>query len=140
MKYRNWMVVVIAAAFWAVMPRGLARAQGISYVNCSTGAPPYTPTTVAPSSSAEQQVSCNPGDTAVGGGIEVLSPSLPLPLGVLVITPENSFLFTDSTATGWQVVLQNINLLPYCFYPKASEKSCPPVEFRVCVSCLTPPV
>jgi len=82
----------------------------------------------------EQQVVCNEGDTATGGGIEVLSPSLPLPPGVLVTTPENSFLFSDTTPIGWQVVLQNTNLFPICL---VNPKLCTTVKFRVCVGCIS---
>ena len=140
MKYRNWMVVLIAIGVWSFMPRGLALAVEplTTYVNCSTGAPPYTPTTVGPNSSVEQQVTCNEGDTATGGGIEVLSPPLPLPQGVLVTTPENSFLFSGTSPyppVGWQVVLQNTNLNLICLF---NPKVCTTVKFRVCVACLTP--
>ncbi|MGD0291794.1 MAG: hypothetical protein ABSC63_19415 [Candidatus Binataceae bacterium] len=138
MKNRSWIVVILAIGLWTFMPRGVARATTPvgEYVVCSTGVAPYTPTTVGPDSSVEQQVSCNADDFAVGGGVEVLSPSLPLPPGVLVTTPENSFLFTDVTPTGWQVVLQNTNLDPFCALPKPPAKLCPSVQYRVCVSCV----
>jgi hypothetical protein len=118
MRKCNWIVVILAVVICAFMPRGVARAQTVSsYVNCSTGAPPYTPATVSPNSSQEVQAFCNPGDVALGGGYEVLNPPLPLPKGVLVITPENSFHFANTTADGWQVVLQNINLSPCACSP-----------------------
>jgi hypothetical protein len=147
MRKCNWIVVILAVVIWAIIPRGVARAQSFSsYVNCSTGAPPYTPATVAPNSSQEVQAFCNPGDVALGGGYEVLNPPLPLPKGVLVITPENSFHFANTIADGWQVVLQNINLSPLCLFPFKGDHSpstltnhCPSVDFRVCVSCVTPP-
>src|SRR5690242_11247675 len=110
MKFRNWVVMLVAFGIWGFMQTGSAQATqvpGVPYVNCSTGVEPFTPTTVPANKSVEQQVSCNEYDVAVGGGVEVLSPSLPLPQGVLVTTPENSFLFSNVTATGWQVVLQN---------------------------------
>ncbi|MGD0292054.1 MAG: hypothetical protein ABSC63_20840, partial [Candidatus Binataceae bacterium] len=89
MKNRSWIVVILAIGLWTFMPRGVARAvEPGTYVVCSTGVAPYTPTTVGPDSSVEQQVSCNEGGVAMGGGVEVLSPSLPLPQGVLVTTPE----------------------------------------------------
>ena len=141
MKNISWMVVLFAIGIWAVMPRGIARAvpAGQIYVNCSTGVEPFTPTTVGPNSSVEQQVTCNEGGVALGGGVEVLSPSLPLPPGVLVTTPENSFLFSDETPVGWQVVLQNTNLFPLCALAKQGSKLCPAVQFRVCVSCIGTP-
>jgi hypothetical protein len=138
MKNRSWIVVILAIGLWTFVPRGVARATpvGEAYVVCSTAVAPYTPTTVGPNSSVEQQVSCNEGGVAMGGGVEVLSPSLPLPQGVLVTTPENSFLFTAETPTGWQVVLQNTNLDPFCAWPNPPAKLCPSVQYRVCVSCV----
>lgn len=99
MRKIGWTVVLLGIGFWSVMPRSIAQAapRGPVYVNCSTGVAPYTPTTVNPNSSVEQQVTCNDYDEALGGGVEVLSPSLPLPPGVLVTTPENSFLFSYET-------------------------------------------
>jgi hypothetical protein len=139
MRKCNWIVVILAIVIWAFMPRGVARAvpAGV-YVNCSTGVEPFTPTTVNPNSSVEQQVTCNEGDVALGGGYEVLNPPLPLPKGVLVTTPENSFLFSDVTAVGWQVVLQNTNLSPLCVFARSASPLCPAVQYRVCVSCVTP--
>jgi hypothetical protein len=142
MKNINWMIAaVLAIGIWMLMPRGAARADGVAgvYVNCSTGVEPFTPTTIGPNSSVEQQVTCNEGDEALGGGVEVLSPSLPLPPGVLVTTPENSFLFSGATPDGWQVVLQNTNLFPLCALAKQGSKLCPAVQFRVCVSCIGTP-
>jgi len=141
MKNRSWIVVILAIGLWTFMPRGVARATTPvgEYVVCSTGVAPYTPTTVGPDSSVEQQVSCNADDVAVGGGVEVLSPSLPLHQGVLVTTPENSFLFTDVTPTGWQVVLQNTNLDPFCALARKASPLCPAVQYRVCVSCIGTP-
>jgi hypothetical protein len=147
MKKCNWIVVILVVLMWAFMPRGVARAQifGLPYVNCSTGAPPFTATTVAPNSSQEAQAFCNNNDIALGGGYEVLSPPLPLPKGVLVIIPENSFHFTSTPflhADGWQVVLQNICNIKddeegdYEEGDK-SKPICPSVEFRVCVSCIS---
>ena len=150
MKKCNWIVVILAVVVWAFMPRGVARAQATSfYVNCSTGAPPYTAATVAPNDSQEVQAFCNTGDVALGGGYEVLSPPLPLPPGTLVITPENSFHFADTTADGWQVVLQNICTIKQeegggkdshkslIKIPKIKPPTCPSVDFRVCVSCVS---
>jgi hypothetical protein len=145
MKKCNWTVVILVIVVWAFMPRGVARAvcgPGV-YVNCSTGAPPFTPTTVAPNSSQEDQAFCNNNDVAVGGGYEVLSPPLPLPKGVLVIIPENSFHFSSTPflhADGWQVVLQNIcNIKNEEGDYEEGDKpksTCPSVDFRVCVSCV----
>lgn len=149
MRNRNLVVVLILLGTWALMPRGVARAQvpadSYPYVSCSTGAPPYLPTTVGPNSSVEQQAFCNAGDSATGGGIEVLSPSLPLPPGVLVTTPENSFHQTTPDSgplsgvtypDGWQVVLQNTNLNPLCAFAKKGSNLCPAVQYRVCVACV----
>jgi hypothetical protein len=140
MKNSGWIVVLLAIAGWTLLPGGSARAQ-TPYVNCSTGAPPFTPVTVAAnSSSSDVVVVCNAGDVALGGGYEVLSPPLPLPTGTLVITPENSFYFSDVTAVGWQVVLQNIANTSSCLsHNPRSPSVCPSVQFRVCVSCVTPP-
>ena len=138
------VAAVISLTWTGGVPRPqLAAAQFLNltnstsniYVNCSTGVSP--PTTVGPDSSAEQQVTCNAGDAALGGGIEVLSPSLPLPPGVLVTTPENSFLFSGESPVGWQVVVQNTNLNPYCGFPRAPAVLCPSIQYRVCVSCVT---
>jgi hypothetical protein len=128
MKNISWMIIVFAIGMWAVMPGPVAQAAPAGvYVICSTGVEPFTPTTVGPNSSVEQQVTCNEGGVALGGGVEVLSPSLPLPPGVLVTTPENSFLFSDETPVGWQVVLQNTNLFPLCALAKQGSKLCPAV-------------
>jgi|GEM_PF-6750547 len=135
MKKRNWIVVLLAIVIWSFMAKGIAQAQP-PYVNCSTGAPPYAPTTVAFNSSQEAQVFCNGSDIAIGGGYEVLSPSLPLtPPSFMVIVPENSFHFNSTNADGWQVVLQNVNLLPSCIRGSSTPFPCPAVQFRVCVSC-----
>src|SRR5271163_3395141 len=112
MKYSKLIVVVVAFAVWAMMPRGSAYAQcstgpGV-YVNCS--AQPFT--TVGPNSSSELQVACDNGDSAIGGGMEVTSPALPLPPSTIVTTPQNSF--SDTNPQGWQVVVQNTNLDPSC--------------------------
>jgi len=144
MKSIRWMIIALAIGIWALMPRGSVQAAPIegSYVICSTGEAPYTPTTVGPNSSVEQQVTCNDNDVALGGGVEVLSPTLPLPPGVLVTTPENSFLFSNNDpypAIGWQIVLQNTNLSPLCLLPRPSARLCPSVQYRVCVSCLRTP-
>lgn len=148
-----WRLAILAAFAWAMIPKAPAAAQTVvgtvnSYVNCSTGFSPFTWTTVGPNSSEEQQVTCNPGDVAVGGGYEIGgTTSLPLPTGVLAIVPENSFLFSNTTAIGWQVVLQNVNTLPQCNKcnsgnppPPWLAQSCPSIQFRVCVSCVTPPL
>ena len=148
MKNSSRIIVLLAIVMWAFMPSGLAGATGTPsvYVNCITGAPPYTPATVAPNTGQEVQAFCNAGDVALGGGYEVLSPPLPLPKGVSVITPENSFYFTDTTPTGWQGVLQNINTAPLCLSNNAKlsyliQANCLSVQYRVCVSCTTlPPV
>jgi hypothetical protein len=139
MKYGRLFVIGAAFALWAMMPRASAYAVCLddsawtyTYVNCSTGAPPFTPTKVGPNSSQEQQVTCYEGDTATGGGIEVMSPALPLAPSTIVTTPENSFLFSDTTPIGWQVVVQNTNVDPVCNL----LRRCPAIQFRVCVGCL----
>ena len=137
MKNRNWMVALVAIGLWSFMPSGLARAEPY-YYTCSTAASPYTWATVGVNSSQEVQAYCNAGDIALGGGYELESP--PSPPGVLVTVTENSFYASGETAIGWQVVLQNTNLNPFCFFPKPNVKFCPSVNFRVCVSCVTPPV
>jgi hypothetical protein len=123
-----------------MMPRGSAYAvecldyaeETTTYVNCSTGFAPYTWTTLGPNSSEEQQVTCNEGDTATGGGIEVQQ--VPLPPSTIVTTPENSFLFSNTTPIGWQVVAQDTNLDPLCIL-KLNLTKCS-IQFRVCVGCL----
>ena len=143
MKNCSWIVIILAIVIWTLMSGGSARAQ-TPYVNCSTLNPPfglmrvYPPITVDPNSSQEGQAFCNTGDVALGGGYEVLNPVPPLPTGVLIITPEDSFYYSDMTATGWQVLLQNVNLSPLCAFAKKGSKHCPSVDFRVCVSCVTP--
>ena len=52
-------------------------------------------------------------------------PSHHCPTGVLIITPEDSFYYSDMTATGWQVLLQNVNLSPLCAFAKKGSKHCP---------------
>jgi hypothetical protein len=144
MKKCSWTVVILVVVMWAFMPGGVARAActpGLGlYVNCSTGVGP--PTTVAPNTGQEAQAFCNNDDIALGGGYEVLSPPLPLPKGVLVIIPENSFHFTSTPflhADGWQVVLQNICNIKSEDDSEEGDKpkapKCPSVDFRVCVSC-----
>jgi hypothetical protein len=133
MKYSKLIVVVVGFAVWAMMPRGSAYAQcstgpGV-YENCS--AQPFT--TVGPNSSSEQQVACNAGDTAIGGGMEVTSPALPLPPSTIVTTPESNLSNTDPTV--WQVVVQNTNLDLSCVL-KPKEAKCS-IQFQVCVSCYT---
>lgn len=101
---------------------------------------PFTPTTVASNKSVEQQVLCNAGDVAIGGGVETMSPPLPLPSQVTTSTPENSFLLSGETPIGWQVVYQNTDVNTQCFYsPNPPAKLCPSAQFRVCVSCLVNP-
>jgi hypothetical protein len=132
-----WLVVPMAFCLIALSSLA-ARAQQV-YVNCSTGVPPFTPTPVASNKSVEQQVFCNDGDVALGGGVETVSPPLPLPSQVTTSTPENSFAFSGETPIGWQVVYQNTNVNTQCFYsPNPPVKLCPSVEFRVCVSCMHP--
>jgi hypothetical protein len=137
MHNKTWLAVLLV---FGIMAFSSLAAQAQVYVSCSTGVPPYTPTTVASNKSVEQQVLCNAGDTALGGGVETVSPPLPLPSQVTTSTPENSFLFSGDAAIGWQVVYQNTNVNTQCFYsPNPPVKLCPSVQFRVCVSCLTAP-
>jgi hypothetical protein len=149
MKKSNSVIAFVAIIIWAFLPRGLALAQvpalSFPYVSCSTGAAPFTPATVAANTAQEVQAFCNAGDSATGGGYEVLS-QLPPPPGTLVIVPENSFHQTTPSSgplsgitypDGWQVVLQNVNLDSRCLYRWSSSKSCPSVQFRVCVGCVT---
>jgi hypothetical protein len=139
MKYGKLIVFGVAFALWAMVPRSSAYATPVceapwtyTYVNCSTGVAPFTPTTVPANKSVEQQVTCNDYDTATGGGVETLSPALPLAPSIIVTTPENSFLFSDTTPIGWQVVVQNTNVDPVCNL----LRKCPAIQFRVCVGCL----
>jgi len=155
MKERSWILVLLGIVTWAFLPKGIAEAAAVGNIEwiCSTGVSPFTFTTVAANSSEEQQVLCADdadgdctGGVALGGGVEV--EEVPLPPDVVVTTPENSFHFTGTTADGWQVVLQNTNLLPICLLPSfggepefgapASMGLCPSVHFRVCVSCACP--
>jgi hypothetical protein len=135
-KFGKLLIIGLAFALWAMMSLGPAHAQTLcptTYVNCSTGVAPYTWTKVGPNSSIEQQVTCNTGDTATGGGLEVQQ--VPLPPSTIVTTPENSFLFSDTTPTGWQVVVQDTNLDPVCILkPKLAKCA---IQFRVCVGCLS---
>jgi hypothetical protein len=135
MRNKTWLVVSLTFGIM-VFSSMAARAQAV-YINCSTGVAPFTPTTVGSNKSVEQQVLCNPGDLALGGGVETVSPPLPLPSQVTTSTPENSFLLSGETPIGWQVVYQNTNVNTQCFYsPNPPAKLCPSVQFRVCVSCL----
>jgi hypothetical protein len=147
MRKSNWIIVVVAMLVWAWMPAGKAQAQEtfgpfISfYVNYSTGAAPFTWTNVNPNAGIEQQVSCNYGDVAIAGGYEV--EYLPTPKNVLVTVPQSQFLFSDTTPTGWQVFLQNINRNITCNLAKQATPYCPAVQFRVSVSCIavgSPPI
>ena len=141
MSRNRMMLLVVAFAMWAVLPRGVARAQveidGLRfYVNYSTGVSPFTWTTVNPNSGIEQQVTCDEGDVAIGGGYEL--ESLPSPKGVVVTVPQSQFYFSDVTPIGWMVFLQNTNLNLYCLLAYQASKYCPAVQFRVSVSCVGP--
>lgn len=140
MSKNRMIMLVIAFAIWAVLPRGSARAQedvgGLEfYVNYSTGVSPFTWTTVNPNSGIEQQVTCNDGDVAIAGGYEV--ETLPPPKGVVVTVPQSQFYFLGDTPIGWMVYLQNTNLNLYCNLAKQASTYCPAVQFRVSVSCVT---
>jgi hypothetical protein len=59
MSKNNWIIVIVAIALWAMLPRGLARAQETIgdidfYVNYSTGVSPFTWTTVNSNSGTDQ--------------------------------------------------------------------------------------
>ncbi|HUN57042.1 MAG TPA: hypothetical protein VMU41_02930 [Candidatus Binataceae bacterium] len=141
MRKSNWITVAVVIAIWAVLPRGVARAQEAIgdidfYVNYSTGVSPFTWTTVNPNSGIEQQVTCNDGDVAIAGGYEV--ENLPPPKGVVVTVPQDQFYFSGDTPIGWMVFLQNTNLNFYCNLAKQGTPYCPTVQFRVSVSCISP--
>ena len=132
---RESLVTTALATLLLLVLKAPASAQTPSpYVNCGSW------TTVDPDNSGDQQVSCNGIDIATGGGYELGgTTSLPLPATVLTIVPQNSFLFNNTTAVGWHVVLQNVNTLPLCSVrprPNVLAKACPSIQFRACVSCL----
>jgi hypothetical protein len=136
MQMKN-VLTALAALLLLFGLKGAASAQTATpYVNCGEW------TTVDPANSGDQQVTCNGDDVALGGGYELGgATSLPLPATVLTIVPQNSFLLNSTSAVGWQVVLQNVNTFPLCSVrprPAALAKTCPSIQFRVCVSCLTP--
>ena len=139
MKKSGRIVVLLAIVMWTFMPSGLVGATiNPFYVNCSTGAPPFTPATVAANTSQEVQAFCNAGDIALGGGYEVLSPPLPLPAGLVTTTPENSFYFSDTTPPDgrWSCKIPTIHLRAQVTLPSRqrltlsarrcnSESACP---------------
>lgn len=148
MNKRNCLIVLAAFVLWGLLPRAMAHAQvpadSFPYVSCSTGAAPFTYATVPVNTSQEVQAFCNPGDSATGGGYELMN--VPPPTGVIVTTPLDDFHQTTGTSgpldgitypDGWQVVLTNTNLNPFCFLSKPNPKFCPPVQYRVCVACVT---
>jgi hypothetical protein len=140
---KSWLVGLSAVAILAFAPlvaHATPPPEDNVYVNCSTGVSPFTPTTVTSGKSQEVQVTCNAGDVALGGGVEVVNPPLPLDAQTITSTPENSFLLSNTTPIGWQVVLQNTSINSQCYYTKTPPvKLCPSVDFRVCVSCLQQP-
>ena len=85
---KSWLVGLSAVAILAFAPL-VAHAtppEDNVYVNCSTGVSPFTPTTVTSGKSQEVQVTCNAGDVALGGGVEVVNPPLPLDAPVIAFT------------------------------------------------------
>jgi hypothetical protein len=130
-KGNSVAVAIVAMVVWALLPRGVARAQVAEdiYWTCSSFQ------TIAPGTSLEEQVTCtNAGDIALGGGYETQT-STGNYQGVSVSVPENSFYFSDSTSIGWQGVEQNNTVCRAKWYGKPVPV-CPTVSFRVCVSCL----
>jgi len=104
-KGNSIVVAVVAMMVWALLPRGVAQAQCVAvdtdiYWTCSLFQ------TVTPGTSLEEQVTCNSGDIALGGGYETQR-STGNYQGVSVSVPGNSFYFSDTAAIGWQGVEQN---------------------------------